>query len=437
MSIVKPRKFVFGTAPSVATTEEAKELLEDPVSLYRVKCILDHDIVGEDTNKLTTFEVLLSRHLPEPLAAVLTGQSAGGKNWVLVHVVAAFPPDDVIDFTRITPAALDRLGSSMSGMILTITELTGAEAASSPLRIMLSERGLKLLTTDAKTREPIMIETKGCPAFATTSTLVSFHREFATRVIFLGIDESEEQTKRIQDHQKHLAMFPWDKDNPNMPLLRSAVASLRECQVCIPFANKVRFTQEVVRVRRDFPKFLELVKVTAYWHQLKRCEFLYRGERVIMATLADYEVARRLMSDILTPTLSSLPPRALRFLEKLMKEISMDEWFDSRRAAEVSGLSGAYVRELLKGLDEQGFLERTKEHGRYLYMLREHKSYPADKILTPVKKLTSEFDEDRLAGYLRDLARREPKAKLPEASEAWLSFEEQKPYDPITGERVG
>jgi len=120
-----------------------------------------------------------------------------------------------------------------------------------------------------------------------------------------------------------------------------------------------------------------------------------------------------------------------------MDKIGEDDLFDSSRAREVTGLGASSVRELLKGLYDQGFLDRVKEGGKYQYVLHEHKSYPADRILAPVKEIAGEFDEAVLADYLRSLAKREPKAKLPEPSEAWLTFEEQRPYDPITGERVG
>jgi len=434
---MKPQKPFSSLTRAVGVSkEEAEELLEDPRSLWRVKCILDHNIVGEEVNKLLLFEVELSRYSPTPLATLISGKSATGKSYLVTQVNKAFPPEVIAEFSRVTPAAIDRLGADMRGKILVFTELVGAEAASTPLRIMLSERGLRLLTTDPKTREPVVIETTGCPAFVSTTTRISIHPEFMTRVILLSMDESEEQTRAIMEYQKQLASDPWLEENPDMPLLQTTVSTLRECRVMIPFASLIEFPSGQERIRRDFPKFLELIRTSAYWHQRKRCEFLYRGERCLLATFADYEIARRLMGPVLVPTLSALPARALSFLETLLREIGVDRPFDTSRACEVTKLSRGYVRDLLYGLYEQGFAERVKEGTKYVYVLLEVKSNPTNTLLEPVAKLAKRFDEESMKAWLSQRALDELKAKLPEPSEAWLPFEEHPAYDPLTGETV-
>jgi len=64
------------------------------------------------------------------------------------------------------------------------------------------------------------------------------------------------------------------------------------------------------------------------------------------------------------------------------------------------------------------------------------KSNPLDVVLEPVDGLVEQFDETDLRAWLSQRALDEPKAKLPEPQEAWRTFEEQRPYDPIGGEAV-
>lgn len=123
--------------------EAVDGLLSDPALLYRLKKELDRFIIGEDENKLTLWVIAASSHTRFNLSAVINGGSSSGKSWLKSKVLQYF--GNVRSFHRVTKAALDRLGTDLTNVILDIEELRGSEAAQPTLRVALSEGKLSLV----------------------------------------------------------------------------------------------------------------------------------------------------------------------------------------------------------------------------------------------------------------------------------------------------
>jgi hypothetical protein len=110
---------------------EVKALATAPDLLFKIKIDLDRFIVGEDENKLHLFLICLSCATSRPLGAIITGEASSGKPTLLHGVTQYFSNVDY--FTRITPASIDRLPKALTGRILVVEELRGAEAAQSSI----------------------------------------------------------------------------------------------------------------------------------------------------------------------------------------------------------------------------------------------------------------------------------------------------------------
>ena len=101
---------------------------------------------------------------------------------------------------------------------------------------------------------------------------MTLHPENETRLLFIHVDESGEQTRAINRRQaleaeRKIPPPPEDLYKQWHEFLRS----LEQVPVRIPFASQLADHFPVrVQSRRDFPKLLGLIEVVAYMHQHRR-----------------------------------------------------------------------------------------------------------------------------------------------------------------------
>jgi|Deesub1362B_J571_1020462.scaffolds.fasta_scaffold03423_4 hypothetical protein len=353
--------------------KKAEELLKDPEILKRVREILDKRIVGEDDLKLLLFMIFLSKEVA-PQAVILVGESGAGKSYTVGQISEIFI-EDVLWFSRVTPAALDRIGRNLTGKVFVIEETAGlSQEAEAMLRAWISEGRLSLLTTikdENGNLQVVEVSTEGKPVFVSTTTKARFDEERATRIWVLTPDSGEEQTKKVLEFEAGLASGELqDLGEEDFEVLRAAVRILRSenhekpVRVLIPFARKLAsiFPSKMTRVRRDFKKILDLVKVSAFLHQRNRKVLDMGTERVIIATLADFYLVWELVRSSIKPTLTGLTPLHEKILE-VSKSVGEDGKFTVYDLRPHFHISKSRLHELVRDLEAWGFFELV-EGGR-------------------------------------------------------------------------
>ena len=145
-------------------------------------------------------------------------------------------------------------------------------------------------------------------------------------------------------------------------LWRGAQLALEPLPVVIPFAKLIQFPTKQVRARRDFPKLLALVEVSAFLHQFQRKRSDLRGRLHIVADLRDYSIAYDLLHGFLERIQVGLNDRELKVLEVL--ENDTDRRLTVR---DVAGLLGWYqeagrrrAKRCLDGLVEKQLASSTE-----------------------------------------------------------------------------
>ncbi len=136
--------------------------------------------VGEDTNKLLVYCVATSRKQDKPLSVVIKSPSAFGKSELLKTVASLLLPEDMLEFTRLTPQALAYLpADALRNKFLIVMERHGLEASDYDIRIMQSERKIKIAypVKDPETGEMHTAgrEVNGPLAYAETTTSPTIH----------------------------------------------------------------------------------------------------------------------------------------------------------------------------------------------------------------------------------------------------------------------
>ncbi len=351
---------------------EAEELLSDPFILRKVKEILDKRIVGEDDVKLLLFLIALSKDV-EPQSTLLVAESSTGKSYI-THQIAELFTEDVLWFSRVTPAALDRLGRDLTGKILIIEEEAGINPeAEAIIRAWISEGKLRLLTTvkdetgNIKTEE---IETTGKPVIISTTTKARIDEERATRIWILTPDTSKEQTRRILEFEAAIASGQvQDLGDHEVAVLREALRKLKDenngkkINVLVPYAQKLasQFPADRTRARRDFRKILSLIKVSAYLHQRNRPIIEADNERIIIATLADLHIVWSLIRKSIKPTLTGLTPtheEILQVARDYMERVELND-FTIYNILPFLNFSKSRLHDLIRELESFGYIEKV------------------------------------------------------------------------------
>jgi len=371
--------------------DNAIAFLKDPSLLYKIHRILGKDIAGEEKNRLLLFVLGSSVKTKYKQMVVLKGESAVGKNWLADHVIVTYFPtrkrgrftEHAMEYADINPKE-----------ILYLQQLFTPETGGTLRLISTSDKGFIFETTIRDEDIGLCTETIAIPAVTmiTTTTFIYLDKEFTTRIWILSLDESEIQTKRIlesldkREEVKLKQLSDGIEEDPEKIILRNAMSILPPInEVIIPFNLAEYFPVEFLRVRRDFEKFQDLVKLLAYLHFLNRPTLKIKGKKVIFATPQDVYYALALGEETISMTLSGTEKRIKEIVkvvqalsagkatgastgeEKLIGEVTVND------VMVATGRARTPCYYALKQLSEEGRLTIRKKGRTYLYR-------PTDKL---------------------------------------------------------
>ncbi|MFA5112907.1 MAG: toprim domain-containing protein [Candidatus Margulisiibacteriota bacterium] len=311
---------------SAEEKEEAMAFLRNPKLIDQVLADLESlGCVGENLNKLLLYLSMTSRKLKRPISLVVKGESSGGKSYIVEKVSDLFPEEDVIARTMVSAKALFYLEdkNALKHRVLIIYERNGAESSDYSIRSLQSEGGLSMsvVQVNPETKQMITVEKsiEGPVCYIETTTKVSIHPENETRNFDLFIDESVEQTKRIQQIQLS-EYLPEEKLSAKrteniINLHRNSQRLLETNKVMIPYVRYIEFSQELLRSRRDFPRFLALIETSALLHQYQREKHDISGDKYIIATLDDYAVAYKMAEQVILRTAKEVAPKTEQLVQ--------------------------------------------------------------------------------------------------------------------------
>lgn len=340
------------TAPTLTDdeTSAALELLKDERLLTRIvddfaRC----GVVGEETNKLVGYLAAVSRKLEEPLAVLIQSSSAAGKSSLMEAVLAFVPEEDKTKYSAMTGQSLFYMGDAdLKHKVLAVVEEEGAARASYALKLLQSEGELTIASTgkDPATGKLVTHEyrVEGPTQLFLTTTASELDEELLNRCLVLTVDEERAQTKAIHEKQKEKQTLEGllarrDKDAV-LKLHRNAQRLLRPLAVVNPYARALTFLDDRTRARRDFPKYLTLIRTLALLHQHQRPVKTVQHHGVpveyVEVTLEDIETANRLAAAVLGRSLDDLPPQTRRLLTLL------DEWV--KKGCQLQGVSRGEFR---------------------------------------------------------------------------------------------
>ena len=311
---------------------EALDLLRSPELVERIGEAFDTcGLVGESVNKIAAYLACTSRKLDRPLAVIIQSTSAAGKSTLMEAVLSMFPEEERVKYSAMTGQSLYYLGEQdLKHRILAIVEEEGAEKASYALKLLQSEGELTIASTgkDPHTgrMETQEYHVEGPVMIFLTTTAIEIDEELLNRCLVLTVDESREQTARIHALQRQARTLEGlrlkKRRQTLLTSLRNAQRLLEPVDVVNPYADRLTFTAERTRTRRDHEKYLTLIDAVALLHQYQRPREEDTGDggaggQFITVTLDDIELANRIAPELLGRSLDELPPQTRRLYEEV------------------------------------------------------------------------------------------------------------------------
>jgi hypothetical protein len=380
-------------------------------------------VVGEQTNKLVGYLAAVSRKLPEPLSILIQSRSAAGKSTLQDAILKLVPDEDVMKYTRITDQALFySRENAFSNKILAIEEGPGMKGAAYSIRNIQSS-GKITIAAAGKTSGNDGLYTKeytvnGPVSVMVTTTATTLDEETASRFIVLTIDESAEMTQAIHAHHRaseHLNGLVSKRCRKNIISKHHNAQRLLESILVInPYARYLTYPTGSLKTRRDFKKYLSLIKALAFLHQYQR----NRKQNKIDGKLVDYievdlndiDEANRLAVSVLGHSLDDLPAPSRRLLKRiisLVKSLSADRnvpiakvSFTRRMIREYTGWSNWQVRNYLPPIVDLEYICLNKgiRSNQYSYVVNIGDHHYAEKWkgmkLTTVSEIKEMIRED-------------------------------------------
>jgi DNA primase len=309
-------------------------------------------LVGEHNNKLMGYLVMTSRKLDDPLALLILSGSGAGKSLLQDTVLKLCPDEDLVKLTSLTDRALFYKGEhALKNKVLALEEVAGAEGAYYAIRNLISA---KKLVIESTIKNPLtgtlttQVNTvHGPTAVFQTTTQPDIDAETRSRFIITSVDESPEQTKAILEAQRNRHTL----EGLRRKKLREAVARrhhafqrlLKPLPVVNPFEPLLSYAEDRLAVRRDNPKYLNLILAVTFLHQMQRAvkHDDETGLDYIETTLGDIAIANELATTLFGQTLDELSRPSRELLKLIRKMVDALEKTNRHHGAKIIADSAA------------------------------------------------------------------------------------------------
>jgi DNA primase len=381
-------------------------------------------VIGEKANKLISYLVMTSRKLPDPLALLILSGSGAGKSHLQDTVLSLCPEEDLIKLTSLTERALFYKGEdSLRHKVLALEELVGAKSADYAIRNLISAKKLVIEST-VKNALTGKLETqvntvRGPTAVFQTTTNPRADPETRSRFIVVSVDESPQQTRAIlrAQRQNH-TLEGWRQRQNRDAILRRHCAFqrlLKPLVVVNPFEPLLSYPDEQLLVRRDHPKYLNLILAVTFLHQLQRpIKHEPNLGDYIETTLDDVAIANDLAHQLFGHSLDDLSRPSRELLRLIAEHVasknaanSSDKVVFTRRGLrETLKWSDTRLRIHLKELVELEYIvPLSGRFGQtYHYRLVYSPTDESGKFLAGLKSVEQLRQEASLAGGVTNLA---------------------------------
>lgn len=272
----KPTRQYAIVAPD--TQIACKEFLMQPNLITAFdKLIEKAGLVGEERTRKLIFVIASTYKMSDPLHALVQGSSGSGKSHIINVIGQCLPPEDVMSMTRVTSKSFYHYNKDeLVDKLLLIQDFDGLDEEAQYAFRELQSAGNISSSTTYKDRSGNIISTvkvvRSHFASLLATTKAEIYYDNMSRSVVIGVDESDEQTRRIIEHQnKRLAGLIDKREAQSAKLfLQNCIRCIKPLEVINPYADKICLPIEAKMLRRLNSHYQAFVKQITLLHQYQR-----------------------------------------------------------------------------------------------------------------------------------------------------------------------
>lgn len=330
--------------------------------------IRSHGYVGDDRPAVLAYLSIQSALLNQPVSLLIKGPSGVGKSFALKTAQRYVPDEAYEEVSGMSERAIVYPPEDwdLRHRAFIIQEAAGWGGGDGRvfLRQLMTENRVSYLTVQS-TGEGLRGErttpVEGPCSVIMTTTNNALHPEDESRFLSCSIDYDADQVRAVLRAQS-----TGDVSEPTETELlpfHDAHRRLRDerPEVVIPFAARLGDILPVthLRVMRDYPKVLSLIRTVALLHS---CDRDRDANGAVIATMADYDSVRELVEECLRTGLGASTPDRIIGVVNAVSELlgpSSNE-FDTVNQMEIArhlGIDRATVSRNVRSAVTEGYLE--------------------------------------------------------------------------------
>jgi hypothetical protein len=341
-------------SPERIAFEERLKSMNDPITLDKLRNILDSTIKFDNNSKIITFLLMLLNYTEEDQQNIgYNAESSTGKSYIPLELTWYFPQEDVIELGYVSPQAFfheqgifDKERKvriiDYEQKIVVFMDMPHDQLLHRIRPLLSHDR--KILTskiTDKKERYGTRTETTeiiGYPSVIFCTAKFSMDDQERTRMLLLSPETDQEKLKagillRIEKECDREAFRAKMEDNSDRQHLAGRVAAIKTASIhniLIPdeYKNRIgeRFLENRVRLlprhQRDISRLMALIKACALFNYQTHERVETAISRSIIATTEDIESGFRLYEGIRESNELGLAPETYEVYQKIAPNIT-------------------------------------------------------------------------------------------------------------------
>lgn len=308
---------------------ECGEIAEAPDILALLDDTLrEMGVVGPTAPFRLLYLALTTRLLRKPVSVAVKAQSSSGKSFAVETVLELMPKDAYVRLSAQSEKAIVYSKNEIRHRFLVVGEAEGlgSDLTKSLIRQLLTEGRIDYEYTvfdDKRGPRTQRILREGPTGLVVSTTRPRLEPELETRLLSTNIDDSPEQTKAIfraaaaeDEAVPEVNLEPWQALQQALKLGPRAVD--------VPFADVLAalVPPAAVRMRRDFPNALRLIRASALLHQETRARAA--DGRVVATIDGDYRPVRELVEPLVAEGVERGVSEPVRETVELVAELYND-----------------------------------------------------------------------------------------------------------------
>jgi len=302
------------------------DFLSKPDLINRIDSLIEQaGVVGEENNRRLLFIIASTYKMKDPLHALVQGTSGSGKSHLINIIGSCLPPEDVMSMTRVTSKSFYHYNKDeLVDKLMLIQDFDGLDEEAQYAFRELQSAGSISSSTTYKDRSGNIISTmklvRSHFASLLATTKAEVYYDNMSRSVIIGIDESEEQTDRIIQHQneKLAGIIDEKKEKEARDFLQNCMRCIKPLEVVNRYADKIRLPVEAKMLRRLNTHYQCFVKQITILHQYQRKTDEYGR---LIAEPQDLQMACDILFDAIMLKVDDLDTSLRQFFDRMKVHI--------------------------------------------------------------------------------------------------------------------